>query len=168
MKKAYVFLFVVGLGLVLMAGVAFAATATGTLTVNAAVSSTAKLQLSSSTISFPDADPDTTPSIASVPASITVTAKAKTSSAGNVTLTALAGGNLVSGINAIAIDNVTWAGAGTGFNGSGIMNTITPQSVGNWTGSGNQTGTLTFSFANSWSYLVGNYTAAVTYTLTAP
>jgi hypothetical protein len=40
--------------------------------------------------------------------------------------------------------------------------------VGAWTGSGNQTGTQTYSLANSWTYATGTYTAALTYTLTVP
>ena len=168
MKKAYVFLFVVGLGLALMAGGAFAAQATGTLNVTATVANTAKLDIAPANISFPDADPDTTPNIPASPASISISAKAKTGNASNVTLTALAGGELTSGSDTIAINNVTWTGGGAGFNANGTLNRTVAQSVGSWSGSGNRSGTQTFSLANSWSYAPGNYTATITYTLTSP
>ena len=44
----------------------------------------------------------------------------------------------------------------------------TAVSLGSWTGSGNQSGTQTYTLDNSWSYNTGNYGTTVTYTLTAP
>jgi hypothetical protein len=84
-----------------------------------------------------------------------------------VTLTCLAEGDLTAGANTIAISNVTWTATGTGFV-AGTMNKTTAQSAGSWTGPGARSGTFSFSLANSWSYDTGSYTAAITYTLTAP
>ncbi len=168
MKKVILVLVVVGLGLVLMVGGAFAASDGKNLTINAAVNATAKLTLGAAAISFPDTpDVDTNPTIASSPASVSVDAKAKTSTNGNVTLTVVTGGDLTSGSDTIAIGNVTWAAAGNGFV-AGTMNKTTGQSAGSWTGSGNRSGTFSYSLANSWSYATGTYSATATYTLTAP
>ena len=144
-----------------------AATATSNVTVAATVAASAKLTLGASTLTFPDADPETVPSINATEGAVSITAKARTSAAGAVTLTLLAGGDLTSGANTIAISNVTWTASGTGFV-AGTMNKTTAQSVGSWTGSGTQTGTASFKLANSWNYATGSYTGSATYTLTAP
>ena len=157
---------VVGLGLILAAGSAFAASDQKQLNVCAAVNARASLTLGS-TLTFPDASPETTPSISANEGPISITAKARTSTSGNVTLTALASNDLASGSDTIGITNITWTASGTGFV-AGAMSKATAQTVGSWTGSGEKTGTLTFALANNWSYPTGNYTATVTYTLTAP
>ena len=144
-----------------------AVTDTKPLTVSATVAATAKLTLTSATVTFPDADPDVTPSIPANEGAITVTAKAKTGAASPVTLTLLAATDLTSGSDTIAISNVTWTATGGGFV-AGTMNNSVAQTVGSWTGSGNRTGTQSFVLANSWSYATGSYSAAATYTLTAP
>ena len=167
MKKLSLVL-AIGLGLVLMAGRAFAASDGKPLTVNATVSARATLTLGAASISFVDADPDATPSIASSPASVSVTAKVRTGAASTATLTHLAGGDLVSGTDNIAISNVTWTASGVGFV-AGTMNKTTAQTAASWTGSGSHTdGLFSYFLANSWSYATGNYTASSTYTLTAP
>jgi len=154
-------------GMVLTSISVFAAQQTGPLTVNMAVNARANLTLGVSAINFPDANPDTTPSIAATENSVSVTAKVRTGVSSTATLTHLAGGDLTSGGNTIAISNVTWTATGTGYV-SGTMNRITPQTAGSWTGSGSHSGTFSFFIANSWSYVVGNYTVSTTYTLTAP
>jgi len=138
---------------------------TKTLNVSATVSARAKLTLSSASVSFADADPDVTPSIAATP--LTVDVKTRTAAASNVTLTVLADGDLVSGSDAIAINNLTWT-AGAGLS-AGTMSKTAAVSLGSWTGSGNHTGmSQTYALANSWTYATGSYAAVVTYTLTAP
>jgi hypothetical protein len=140
---------------------------TANVTVSATVSATAKLALTSATVSFPNADPDTTPSIPASEGAITVTAKAKTSSSATVTLTLLAADDLKSGLDTIAISNITWTAGGAGFV-AGTMNRITAQTVASWTNSGSRTGTQSYALANSWNYATGSYSATATYTLTAP
>jgi hypothetical protein len=98
---------------------------------------------------------------------VTITAKAKTSAGSTVTLTLLAGTDLTSGVDTIAISNMTWTVGGAGFV-AGTMSMITAQPVASWTNSGNRTGTQTFALANSWSYPTGTFSATATYTLTAP
>ena len=153
-------------GASLAAGSAFAASDTETLTINATVAARANLTLAPTTINFPDADPDAVPSI---PAdnTVNVIASVRTTAAGAVSLTCLANGDLVDGGNSIAISNVTWTAGGTGYVG-GTLNDAAAQNVGSWTGSGARVGTMDFSLANSWSYVVGNYSQTVDYTLTAP
>jgi hypothetical protein len=158
---------IVVLGLFLVTGNVFAASTTGTLNIGATVSSTAKLALGAASISFANADPDTTSSITASPDPVTVTAKAKTTTAGNVTLTVVTGGDLTSGSDTIAITNVTWTAGGAGFV-AGTMDKTTPQSAGSWTGSGNRSGTFSYALANSWAYATGSYTATATYTLSCP
>jgi hypothetical protein len=146
-----------------------AATDTKVVSVTAVVGASARLELSRLTIAFPDTpDVDANPSIAATGGAITVTAKGKTTGGATISLTVLAGGNLVSGSDTIAISNVTWVGGGAGFEAAGTMNSTVAQSVASWTNSGIRTGTQTFALANSWDYAVGNYTASATYTLTAP
>ncbi len=143
------------------------AKASATVTVNAAVSATAKLALGASSIHFVDADPDVISSIPQTEPAITISAKAKTSTGGNVTLTVVAGSDLTSGTDTIAISNITWTVTGVTGYVPGTMSK-TAQSLGSWTNSGTWTGTQTYALANSWAYHTGSYTATLTYTLTAP
>lgn len=147
--------------------VASAATDNQTLTINASILARAKLVLAPSVINFNDADPDVVPSIPAAENSVNVVSTVRTSSAGAVTLTCQANGDLLSGGDAIAISNVTWTATGAGYV-AGTMNSAAPQAVGSWTGSGAYVGTNDFFLANSWAYNVGAYTQTVTYTLTAP
>ena len=150
-----------------VAGSAHAATDPKTVTVSATVNAKAKLTLSQSTLTFADADPTATPSITATEGAVNVTVASRTSTSGAVTLTVLAGGDLVSGSDSIGINNITWGASGGGFVG-GTLNKTTAQSVGSWTGSGSRSGTVTHALANSYSYATGSYTASITYTLTAP
>jgi hypothetical protein len=153
--------------LVLLNVTAQAATTNSNLTVNTTIAARAVLVLGSASVSFPDSDPTSVPSIGAIINPVSVTARIRTGSASVATLTALTG-DLVSGSNTIAINNVTWTGSGPGFNTTGTMNKTTAQSVGSWTGSGEKIGSNSFFLANSWDYATGAYTATVTYTLTAP
>ena len=150
----------------MMSSVAFAQAAsdTKTVTVTANVNAKAKLTLGSNAAAFADADPDVTPLLSATAISIDI--KARTSAAGNVTLTVQSGGNLVSGSDSIAINQLTWTVTGTNF-APGTMST-SAVSVGSWAGSGTPSGTQTYKLANSWSYNTGAYTATITYTLSAP
>jgi hypothetical protein len=135
--------------------------------ITAGASSTASLSINSTTVTFPNADPDTTPIITASEGAISIIANAKTSKNNTVTLTVVAGGDLKSGGNTIAISNITWTAAGSGFV-AGTLSKTTPKTVGSWTGSGNRTGTVTFRLANAWTYATGTYTATLTFILTAP
>ena len=103
------------------------ATDTKTLNVSATVSARAKLTLSSAAVSFADADPDLTPSIVATP--LTVDVKTRTAAASNVTLTVLAGGDLMSGSDPIAITNLTWTASGAGVS-AGTMSKTTAVTFG--------------------------------------
>lgn len=140
-------------------------TANASIAVTANVNAKAKLTLGVAAINFADADPDLTPVFTSAP--VTIDVKSRSTSAGNVTLTVLAGGDLVSGGNSIAVNTLTWTATGTGFVG-GANSKASAQSLGSWTGSGNQSGTQTLSLPNLWTYNTGVYTVTLNYTLTAP
>jgi len=151
----------------MMSSVAFAQAASDTKTVNvtATVNAKAKLTLGSNAATFGDADPDVTPLLSATAISIDI--KARTSAAGNVTLTVQSDGDLVSGSDSIAINQLTWTVSGANF-AAGTMSKTAAVSVGSWAGSGTPSGTQTYKLANSWSYNTGSYTAIITYTLSAP
>jgi hypothetical protein len=137
-----------------------------TVTLSVTVNAKAKLTLSSLTPSFSDADPDVSP-LLTAPA-ITIDVKSRTTASGSVTLTVLAGGDLVNAASdSIDITALTWTVSGTGF-AAGTMDKSTAQSLGTWSGGGAVSGTQTYRLANSWSYKTGSYNASITYTLTAP
>ncbi len=165
MKKVFIIaLFAV----VAFCGVAATASAQSTnadLAVTATVANRVYLDLGAAAVNFPDRDPETVPSIPGS-ATITITAKVRAGAADNTTLTALAQGDLVSGSDAIGIDNITWAcGAGGGYLASGTMNKTTAQNVASFTGSGSHAGATTYALANSWAYATGAYSATIRYTL---
>jgi hypothetical protein len=141
-------------------------TATASIAVTANVNAKAKLSLGLASITFADADPDVTPLYTSAPVSVDV--KARTTNGGNVMLTVLASGPLTSGSDTIAIGTLTWAATGTGFTASGNNNSLTAQTLGQWSGSGNPSGSHTLSLPNLWTYNTGTYTVTLNYTLTAP
>jgi hypothetical protein len=140
---------------------------TQTVTLSTNIASRAKLQFGMLAMSFPDASPDSVPSNPANVNPLSVTSSARTGSSQTDTLTCLASSDLVSGTNTIAIGNLTWTATGTGYL-PGTMNRTTAQTAGSWTGSGQQVGTFSYFLANSWSYIVGNYSTSINYTLTAP
>jgi hypothetical protein len=141
-------------------------TAGASVAVTAVVNAKAKLTLGTAAVTFADADPDVTPLYTSAP--ITIDVKARTTAASNVTLTVLATQDLTSGSDTIAINTLAWAASGSGFTLSGNNNKTTAQTLGQWTGSNNVSGSHTLSLPNLWSYATGTYTATLNYTLTAP
>lgn len=166
MKKAVWSGFLVAAGFLLLSTPAFAqATDTASLAVSVTVNAHARLQLGAASIAFSDEDPDLVPSILAPALSVNV--RARTSATGTVLLTVQASGDLTSGTNAIAINNLTWTAAGAGLVG-GTSNATTGQTVGSWTGSGSRAGSQTYALANSWNYAIGSYTGTLTYTLVAP
>jgi hypothetical protein len=138
-----------------------------TLTLSLVLSGRAKLQMAPLSLNFPDADPDGVPSIPANVNPLSITSSSRTGSSLTTTLNCLANGDLVSGTSSILISNVRWQSSGSGYL-SGTMSKTTAQTAGSWTGSGVRAGNLNYFLANSWSYNVGNYSATITYTLTAP
>ena len=51
---------------------------------------------------------------------------------------------------------------------AGTVNRFAAQTLGTWTGSGINSGTQSYRFQNSWTYVPGTYTLLLFYTLTAP
>ncbi len=140
--------------------------ATQNVTVTANVGAHLRLQMDFTTITFNDADPTATPSVPAVNP-IAITATARVGATSTVSLTCLANTDLSDGGgNTIAISNITWTATGAGYV-PGTMSSASAVNVGGWTGPGARGGTNTFSFANSWTYVPGTYTATVVYTLSA-
>jgi hypothetical protein len=139
------------------------------LTIKAEVKNLSKLELDSATVTFEvgSLSPDDAPVINSSPSRISVTAKARTGAKTNVTLTVLATGDLISGSDMVAINNVNWTAFGPGFAG-GIMDKTSPQPIGSWIGSGSHLGSVSFNLINRWNYAKGDYATTTVFTLTAP
>jgi hypothetical protein len=136
-----------------------------TFTLSPTLSAMAKLQFGPSALNFPDQDPDAFPSVSVNP--LSVTSSARTGSSSTATLTCLAGGDLISGTNSIPITNMSWTSSGSGYLPGTMSRTIT-KNAGSWGGPGQYTGTFSYSLTNLWSYVIGNYSTTINYTLTAP
>ena len=167
MKKAVWSGILTAFGVFFLATSAFAqANDNKAINVTVNVNARAKLTLGTAAIVFADADPDVSPTLSS--GAISIDVKARTTQAGVVALTVVASDDLkTAGGVAIPIGGLTWTATGTNFV-AGTSDKNTAQSVGNWTGSGNQSGTHTYSLANNWTYATGSYSATLNYTLSAP
>jgi hypothetical protein len=139
------------------------------LTIKAEVKNLSKLELNTTTISLDvgSLSPDDAPIITSGPSQITINCKARAGGSSIVTLTVLATGDLVSGLDSISINNINWIATGSGFIG-GTMDKTSPQSVGSWIGSGVRSGTVSFRLINRWEYAKGDYGTTALLTLAAP
>jgi hypothetical protein len=167
MKKAVWSGVIAATGLMLFAGSANAQnTETKSINVQVTGNARAKLTLGTNAITFTDADPDSTPTFTS--SAVSVDVKARTAANGNVTLTVIADGPFDNAAgNTIDLATLTWSATGTNFV-PGASSDATAQPVGSWTGSGNRSGTNTYSLPNSWAYAIGTYQVQLNYTLTAP
>ena len=154
---------------ILAAGEALAAREQVPLTISAEVRNLVKLELDSVIVTFDvgSLSPDDAPIISSNPGQISVTAKARTGTKSNVTLTVLATGDLISGTDIVAVNNVNWTATGPGF-ASGAMDKTSPRPVGNWIGSGIYRGRVAFHLINQWDYAKGDYGTMTVFTLAAP
>jgi hypothetical protein len=126
------------------------------------------LSLSPSVITFPASDPDVVPVILAPP--VQVTYRVRQNNNAPWSLTVLAGGDLISGASKVDISNVTWvATPAPPFQGGTLSNTVA-QRVASGTGNVNPDaiGSITFRWANSWTYSTGTYTQTVIFTLSAP
>jgi hypothetical protein len=128
---------------------------------------TARLTLDVATLSFPSADPDSVPQISAVENPVTVEVTVRCGNPSIADLTVLSSGDLLSGIDAIPIDRVSWTASGNGFT-SGVLSRDDPQPVGQWFGKRvDAVGSLWFRLDNSWDYVTGSYSQTVVYTLTS-
>jgi hypothetical protein len=142
-------------------------TSTRTVTLSTNIAARAKLQFGLLAMSFPDVDPDSVPSNPANVNPLSVTSSARTGSSSTARLTCLASGDLIAGTNTIAVSNMTWTATGTGYV-AGTMNRTTAQTAGSWTGPGQHPGTFSYFVTNLWSYVIGNYSTTITYTLNSP
>ena len=156
MKTLKILTLMLAATLLLGAAQALAATDTETLVINANVVNAAKLTLGTGTITFPDSDPDTVPLIAATENSVSVSAKARTGASGISTLTVLVGTDLTSATSdTIAIGNVTLDRHRGRLHRRNHEQGDCPECRElDWPGE--QTGTFSYSLANSWAYPVGN------------
>ena len=144
-----------------------ASTDTRTLVIKAFVGKAAKLTVDTNTITFPNRDSDEMKQIPSVQGDIKVTVKARTGSTSPVNLHIIADGDLVSGTDAIPVQNVIWQASGQGFL-SGTLSKSNVQTAGSWRGSGIREGVFRYYLKNSSNYQNGEYQVTITYTLTTP
>jgi hypothetical protein len=150
----------------MLPGSAVAVSDTAVQTITVHVENEACLSLDTGNVTFPNDNPRAEPKIPQI-GSVNIQAEARTSDTGNVSLTALAGSDLLSGADRIPIGAISWTGSGAGFVPSGVLSDSHAQTLGQWDHSGIYNGAITYSLINEWDYPTGTYTATVTYTLTA-
>ena len=150
----------------MLPGSALGASDTAVQTITVHVKNEACLSLDTANVTFPNDNPRAAPKISQIGA-VNIQAEARTSDMGNVTLTALAGSDLMSGADRIPISAISWTGTGLGYVSSGVLSDRQAQTMGQWNHSGIYDGAITYSLINEWDYPTGTYTASVTYTLTA-
>lgn len=150
----------------MLPGSALAASSMATQTITVQVDAEATLSLDSANVTFPNDNPSLTPKISQV-GTVNIEAQARTSDMGNITLTALAATDLLSGPDRIPINAVSWTGSGLGYVANGTLSDTQAQTMGQWNHSGVYDGAITYSLANEWDYAAGTYSTTITYTLTA-
>jgi hypothetical protein len=120
----------------------------------------------SNTITFPSADPDLVASVAAQENPVSIRVRVS-SNPGNWVLTLIAAGDFTSGLATIPATTVNWTTSGPPFS-PGTLSRTTPVLVAQGVGNVNTQATMSFFLANSWSYVAGNYSQTVLFTLTAP
>jgi hypothetical protein len=140
--------------------------AAAALVVSSRHASAQLLLVNPATISFPSSDPDTVPVISAAPVRVTYLVLGP---AGRPwTITVRGDGALVSGASTIPISNVSWLATPSPPFRNGTLSTVA-QTLAAGTGTALlQQGDVTFRFANSWNYNVGNYAQTITFTLSSP
>lgn len=155
------------ISLLVSVDLSLAATDTKSIVMKAIIEKVAKLIVETNTIVFPNMDPDEVKQVPALQNDIKVTVKARTGSTSPVSLNVIADGDLVSGIDMIPVQNVTWQATGAGFS-NGTLSKSAVQTAGSWKGSGIREGTFRYYLNNNWNYQKGEYRVTVTYTLTTP
>ena len=122
--------------------------------------------IGTATITFNDADPDVVTDV-HVRLRSASTSRPARAAGGTVTLTVQAAGPFTNGSANIPLNTLQWTATGNGYQG-GSSDSTTPQAVGSWTNSGNQSGSHTYTLPNSWSYATGTYNVTLNYTLATP
>ena len=139
---------------------------TGNINVQVNVNARAKLSIGGTgTITFADVDPDVVGTFNSGPIALDV--KARTPFNAPVSLTVQANGDFANGSATIDLSTLQFTVVGAGFQ-AGASDKDNPVTVGSWTGSGDHTGTHTYTLPNSWSYATGTYSVQLNYTLVTP
>lgn len=119
------------------------------------------------TISFPSSDPDVVPIVIAAPVQVTYRVRQNN---GPWTLTVLSSGDLISGVSAVDISNVSWVASPAPPFQNGTLSKTVAQRLASGNGNINPTatGSVTFRLANSWTYSAGTYTQTLVFTLSAP
>ncbi len=119
--------------------------------------------------SFPAADPDVSPIVAGPQLTITYKVAGNPNNGWSMTIQAT---DLTSAAgDVIPASNVTWvASPAPPFIASGTLSTTAQRLAGdpNAHAAGSQTGFITFSLRNLWTYKAGNYTQTITFTVSSP
>lgn len=151
----------------IFSGISIAATDSKSVLIKAKIEKVVKLIVDTDTLVFPNMDPNQMKQVPALQNEIKVTVKARTGSTSPVNLNVIADGDLVSGLDTISVQNVTWQASGQGFSG-GTLSKSNVQTAGSWKGSGVREGVFRYYLNNSWNYQKGEYQVTVTYTLTTP
>ncbi|MBW2040251.1 MAG: hypothetical protein JRI46_11815 [Deltaproteobacteria bacterium] len=118
------------------------------------------------TVTFTVDDLPGTGAVAQNEAAIYVRAAGFVGSGSTMTLSSDSSSALTNGTDKIPFDEISWAA--TGDFAGGAFDNGAAQKLDQFTGSGNRTGTYTFSYDNDTYYPTGTYTGTVTYTLSSP
>ena len=165
-KSFFIIIFLISI-VQISSGTSLASTDTKSLIIKAQIDKVAKLIVDSNTVTFPNMDPDEMKQVPALQNDIKVTVKARTGRSSPVNLHIIAEGDLVSGVDTIPAQNVTWQAQGAGFMG-GTLDKTAAQVAGSWMGSGIRQGVFRYFLNNNWNYQKGDYQVTVTYTLTTP
>jgi hypothetical protein len=125
----------------------------------------ASLTLSHTQVTFDGRDDQ--PVITALEGPVQVTAKGRASSSQPLTLTARAESDLIGANGNIPIQQVQWKAQGEGLR-SGSLTRASDQLVGQWTKSGVNQGGVDFLLKNNGNFRAGDYSSAVTLTLSSP
>ena len=128
-----------------------------------------EITVAPSTFSFPSADPDVSPLVTGP--QLTITYKVAGNPNRGWTMTIQATDLTSAAGDVIPAGNVTWiASPAPPFVSSGTLSTTAQRLAGdpNNHAAGSQTGFITFSLRNLWTYNAGNYTQTVTLTVSSP
>ncbi len=128
-----------------------------------------QISLAPASFSFPSADPDVSPIVSSPQLTITYKVAGNPNNGWSMTIQAT---DLTSAAgDTIPASNVTWvASPAPPFIANGTLSTTAQRLAGdpNTHAAGSQTGFITFSLRNLWTYKAGNYTQTIIFTVSSP
>lgn len=127
------------------------------------------LEITPASITMLAGDPDVMPVITSPPVTVSVRVR-QIKRDESWSLTVLANGDLIAGLDSVDISNVTWTATPAPPFQNGTLSRTVAQPLASGTGMQNPAlhASVIFRLANSWTYTAGTYTQTLVFTLSAP